>query len=114
MMENTPIANPYLEQEVLSWSPEKLVLKTYDVFLAASRRRDIVRMNRALAQLMGALNFEAGEIAVRLYRLYEYCQRCLWERRYDEAAELIRGLRDAWAQAFGLELTAGGTTNGEH
>jgi len=78
MMENTPIANPYLEQEVLSWSPEKLVLKTYDVFLAASRRRDIVRMNRALAQLMGALNFEAGEIAVRLYRLYEYCQRCLW------------------------------------
>jgi hypothetical protein len=49
-----------------------------------------------------------------LYRLYEYCQRCLWERRYDEAAELIRGLRDAWAQAFGLELTAGGTTNGEH
>ncbi len=95
--------NPYVEHEVLSWSPEKLILKTYDVFLAAARRRDATRMNLALVQLMEALNFEAGEIALRLYRLYEYCQRCVWERRYEEAATLIQGLRDAWAEAFGLE-----------
>lgn len=94
--------NSYIEHEVFSWTPEQLVLKTYDVFLAAYQRQDVVRMNRALVQLIDALNFEAGESAVRLYRLYEYCQRCLWERRYDEAAAIIRGLREAWAEAFGL------------
>jgi flagellin-specific chaperone FliS len=102
-MEAKPIT-PYLEQEVFGWSPEQLILKTYDVFLSAYRRHDVVRMNRALLQLIDALNFEAGEIAVRLYRLYEYCQRCLWERRYEEAATIIQGLRDAWAEAFQLDL----------
>ncbi|GBD07338.1 hypothetical protein HRbin21_01156 [bacterium HR21] len=95
--------SPYVEQEVLGWSPEQLVLKTYDVFLAAYRRNDIGLMNRALTQLMDALNFEAGEIAVRLYRLYEYCQRCLWNRRAEEAAAIIQELRSAWAQAFGFD-----------
>ncbi|MCS6966445.1 MAG: flagellar protein FliS [Candidatus Kapabacteria bacterium] len=93
--------SPYLEQEIVSWSPEKLILRTYDVFLTAYRRRDIQRMNQALAHLIDALNFEAGEVAFRLYRLYEYCRRCLWERRYDEAATIIEELRAAWAEAFG-------------
>ncbi len=99
----TKAITPYLEQEVFSWSPEQLILKTYDVFLSAAKQRDIVRMNRALVQLMEALNFEAGEIAVRLYRLYEYCQRCVWERRYEEAITIIQGLREAWAEAFGFD-----------
>ncbi len=98
-----PHAHSYFEQEVFSWSPEQLVLKTYDVFLAAYRRNDIALMNRALVQLINALNFEAGEIAVRLYRLYEYCQRCLWSRRTEDAALIIQELRSAWAQAFGLD-----------
>jgi flagellin-specific chaperone FliS len=103
LAKSVPDTSAYLEHEVYSWSPEQLILKTYDVFLAAYRRHDVVRMNRALVQLMGALNFEAGDIALRLYRLYEYCQRCLWERRYDEAASIIQELRSAWAEAFRLE-----------
>jgi hypothetical protein len=93
----------YLEQEVLGWSPEKIILKTYDLFLLSARRGDEQRMRRVLAELINALNFDYGELPQRLLRLYEYCQRCVSMRRYDDAAAIIAGLRQAWAEAFHLE-----------
>ncbi len=96
-------APAYLEQEVLGWSPEKIILKTYDLFLLSARRGDEQRMRRVLAELINALNFDYGELPQRLLRLYEYCQRCVSMRRYDDAATIIAGLRQAWAEAFQLE-----------
>jgi flagellin-specific chaperone FliS len=96
-------APAYLEQEVLSWSPEKIILKTYDLFLVSARRGDEQRMRRILAELINALNFDYGELPQRLLRLYEYCQRCVAMRRYEDAATIIAGLRQAWAEAFQLE-----------
>lgn len=93
----------YLEHEILSWSPEKIILKTYDLFLTSARRGDDHRMRRILAELINALNFDYGELSQRLLRLYEYCQRCVAMRRYDDAAAIIAGLRQAWAEAFQLE-----------
>ncbi|MDW8075215.1 MAG: flagellar export chaperone FliS [Bacteroidota bacterium] len=96
-------APAYLEQEVMSWSPEKIILKTYDLFLTSARRGDEQRMRRILAELINALNFDYGELPQRLLRLYEYCQRCVAMRRYEDAAMVIAGLRQAWAEAFHLE-----------
>jgi len=48
----------YLEQEVLSWSREKLILKMYDLFIVSCKRNDINKMSRVLIELMGSLNFE--------------------------------------------------------
>ena len=93
----------YLEQEVLSWSPEKIILKTYDLFLNSARRGDEQRMRRSLYGLINALNFDYGELPQRLLRLYEYCQRCVAMRRYDDAAMIIAELRQAWSEAFQLE-----------
>ncbi|GIV51981.1 MAG: hypothetical protein KatS3mg038_2502 [Candidatus Kapaibacterium sp.] len=93
----------YLEQEVFSWSPEKIILKTYDLFLVSARRGDEHRMRRILSELINALNFDYGELPQRLLRLYEYCQRCVTMRRYEDAATIIAGLRQAWAEAFHLE-----------
>lgn len=112
---NTPVAQKkphpygggqvplYLEQEVMSWSPEKIILKTYDLFLLSARRGEQQRMQRILAELINALNFDYGELPQRLLRLYEYCQRCVAMQRYEEAADIIAGLRQAWAEAFHLE-----------
>lgn len=93
----------YLEQEVMSWSKEKIILKMYDLFIVSCKRRDTQKMSRVLIELMGALNFEYEEISTRLYRLYEYCQRCVFQKKYDEALHIIQELRDTWSQAFSLE-----------
>jgi hypothetical protein len=93
----------YIEQEVYSWSKEKIILKMYDLFIVSCRRKDIQKMSRVLIELMGALNFEYEEIATRLYRLYEYCQRLIFQKRYDDALFIIKELREAWAQAFNFE-----------
>jgi len=93
----------YLEQEVKQWSPEKIILKTYDLFIVSCKQKDIVRMNRVLSALINALNFEYQESATRLYRLYEYCQTCISKRDYDEAQKIIQGLRDSWAEAFEIK-----------
>ncbi len=93
----------YLEQEVLSWSKEKLVLKMYDLFIVSCKRHDVTKMSRILIELMGSLNFEYEEISTRLYRLYEYCQRCIFQKKYDEALHIIQELRDTWATAFKLD-----------
>ena len=84
----------YLEQEVLSWSKEKIILKMYDLFIVSCKRGDVPKMSRVLVELMGALNFQDEETSTRLYRLYEYCQRCIFQRKFDEALfeDLHRGV----------------------
>ena len=90
----------YLEQEVLSWSKEKVILKMYDLFIVSCKKEDTTKMSRVLIELMGALDFEYEETASRLYKLYEYCQRCVFQRKFDEAMYIIKELRGSWAQAF--------------
>ncbi len=93
----------YIEQEVLSWSKEKIILKMYDLFIVSCKRKDLQKMSKVLIELMGALNFEYEETSTRLYRLYEYCQRCIFQKKFDEALYIIKELRDTWALAFDLE-----------
>ena len=93
----------YVEQEVLSWSKEKLILKMYDLFLVSLKRKDIEKASKVLLELMGALNFDYEEQSTRLYRLYEYCQRCIHQKKYDDAIQIIKEIRDTWAKAFDLE-----------
>jgi len=101
--QNTGRIPSYIEQEVLSWSKEKIILKMYDLFIVSCKRQDVSKMSKVLIELMGALNFEYEETATRLYRLYEYCQRCIFQKKFDEAIFIIQELRNTWAEAFELE-----------
>ncbi len=93
----------YLEQEVLLWSPEKITLKTYELFLLSAKKDDKRRMTKVLIELISALNYEhGGELAHRLHRLYEYCQRCVNLNKIDEAVAIISELRDSWEKTFNL------------
>ncbi len=93
----------YLEQEVYSWSKEKIILKMYDLFIVSCKRQDVQKMSRVLIELMGSLNFDYEETSTRLYRLYEYCQRCIFQKKFDEALHIITDLRNTWAKAFNLD-----------
>ena len=96
----------YREQQVLSASPTQLVLMVYDAAIVHCETQDTQRASRALTELIGALNFDAGEIATDLFRLYEYC---LWEirrKRFSDAAEVLRRLKKAWEDALAGRTTA--------
>lgn len=97
------IVSGYMEQEVQQWSAEKIILKTYDLFIVSCQKRDVAKMNRVLVSLMTSLNFEYEEQSTRLYRIYEYCQSCILHKRYDEVLTIVRDLRETWAKAFDLK-----------
>jgi flagellar protein FliS len=93
----------YMDQEVLLWTPEKITLKTYDLFIVSAKRNDTEKMKRVLNELMNALNFEHEEIATRLYRLYEYCLNSVSLGKTEQALSIVQELRNSWAKAHNLE-----------
>jgi flagellar protein FliS len=108
----------YLEAEVLTADPTKLVQILYDLGVdsvqnARERHRqgDIVGRGRfvnkafeVLIELMNSLNTEqGGEIAANYARLYDYCQRRLLEGHAQqsepalaEVQSLLEDLKEAW------------------
>ena len=97
-----PAVNPlmsYRTQQVMSASPERLVLMVYDHVLASCKARDVKKASSGLATLIDALDFDTGDIAVGLFRLSRYVMEKVKKQEFDEAASIIRPLRDAWYQA---------------
>jgi flagellin-specific chaperone FliS len=95
----------YRTQQVLGASPMQLVLMLYEMAIVGCEARDAQRARGALTELIGALNFEPGDVAVSLFRLYEYC---LWEirrDRFDAAARVLRDLKRAWDDAHAAHGT---------
>lgn len=118
-------ARTYRANAILTASPGQLVLMLYDGALRAlgvardafSRpetdferisviNRELQRAQMIINELQAGLNLEAGgECAQTLHRLYEYHNRRLWEanlRKQEapvaEVENLLRELREAWAQ----------------
>lgn len=78
----------------------------------AEAHRCLVRSQEIIAELMGSLNLDAGEIAVNLSRLYDYMQQRLIEAnlRKDpagviEVRRLLSELLDAWEAIAAQEIT---------
>ncbi len=92
-------AQAYQTNQVLGASPMQLLLMTYEVIISGCARRDSVRARRGLVELIGTLNFDYAEIAVGLFRLYDYCLMVLGRGRFEEAGRVIRELKAAWEQA---------------
>ncbi len=110
----------YLQTQIETISPGKLILMVYDgtlTFLeeAAERlkRGDwegkgemIFRAQGCITELMCCLNMEAGEIAQLLYKLYEYLNWRLAQANalknlsgITEVIELMSTLREGWEGA---------------
>jgi flagellar secretion chaperone FliS len=108
----------YVEAEILTASPVRLVEITFDLAVSAlesarecCNKRDILGRGRfvnkayaALAELISALNFEpAPDLAENYAKLYKYCQRRLLQAHAEqseamifEVESLLRELREAW------------------
>lgn len=67
--------------------------------------KSIRKVSDLLGELSGSLNFDAGDIATRLFSLYEYCGRRMAEAMFrkdpsmlDAVREIITTLRQAWVE----------------
>ncbi|MEW6227348.1 MAG: flagellar export chaperone FliS [Bacillota bacterium] len=90
----------YRTQQVLSAKPEDLVLMVYDHVIASSRAKDKRKASAGIAVLIDALDFDQGEIALGLFRLYRYTMDKVWEGEFDDVVSVMRPLREAWAAAM--------------
>ncbi len=107
MSYQVPVANPYLKQisnyqenEVLSASPEKLILMLYDQAILGCKRQDAEKASRAVAELINSLNFKYEEISTGLFRLYDYILREIKMQKYKDALYLLTDLRQTWDVAI--------------
>lgn len=92
-------AQAYRMNQINSASPLDLLLMTYDAALVGCGQRDLRRTTQALALLRDALDFSYDEdVAMGLFRLYQYCADLARKGEFDEAAQLLRELRNSWAQ----------------
>lgn len=90
----------YRQNQIMSATPLQLVLMVYDVAIIACKRRDLAKLTRALNLLIQALDMRQGEIALGLYRLYQYCADLARKGEFDQAAEILRELTSAWVQCL--------------
>ncbi len=120
---SNPAENKYLETKIMTASPEELTLIVFDVLILSSTKalekllstpgdiqgihNDLRRAQRALALLMGSLNFEiGGDLSKNLFRVYEFWHHELVLANMQKAPERIERLlpnfreyRQTWAEA---------------
>jgi flagellar protein FliS len=115
-----------LETDVANASPHRLILMLFDGALQAIRQARIHMERNSIAEkgaliskaisiveegLHAALDHEVGgELSANLGALYDYCARRLFEanlkndtQMLDEVAQLLAGLREAWASIGTVE-----------
>lgn len=116
---NTTPFNRYLEVQVATASPEKLVLMCFDGIVRYLNRAvealehgdlesghtSIVRAEAIVVELMGSLKMEMGDIPRNLARIYDFIHQRLVEanirkdkEKVEEALRVAMELREAWQE----------------
>jgi flagellar protein FliS len=89
----------YRQQQIMTASPDQLILILYDLALTACSQKDSSRLSRVLAELIDSLDFSYEDVATGFFRLYEYCLTLAHERQFETVSGIIKELRDAWGTA---------------
>ena len=90
----------YRQQQVMTATPDQLILILYDMALTASNQQDGSKLNRVLAELIDSLDFSYEDTATGFFRIYEYCMNLTRKRKFEAVTEIIKELRDTWAVAM--------------
>ncbi len=97
----------YRELQVMSASPLQRTLMVYDAAIVACGKRDLKRATDALNVLRNSLDLtQGGSVASGLFRLYLYCGDLMRAGQYDQAADILRGLVQAWVAVLVKEREA--------
>jgi Flagellin-specific chaperone FliS len=97
--------NPYLVKEIMEASPQQLLIKIYDFAILNCQKHNLVKTNKAIQELINSLRFDeesSKEIALGLYRLYQFCQEEMRKQNYDIVHKILVELRESWRTAFNM------------
>ncbi|MCS7082514.1 MAG: flagellar protein FliS [Bacteroidetes bacterium] len=89
-------AQQYKQQEILSATPEELILKLYELGLQACARQDREKLRGVLRELINSLDFTYAEQAQTLFHLYMYCLHQTHQGRYEAVRDILTELRETW------------------
>ena len=117
---NAAALSAYQQNSIDTASPGRLIVMLYEGMVTALDKteaalstpvdvelahRELTRCQDIVLELMQALNHDAGEMAVRLATLYEYCHHQLVQanatKDYGHAEpvrDIFADLRDAWTE----------------
>lgn len=115
----------YKSMQILSARPEKLILMLYDGAIRFIQQgikaieennievshHNLLRSQNIMVELIASLNFEkGGELAVNLFRIYEFMHYTLVQANIKKDAEQLekicdqlKRLRESWVQALKKE-----------
>ncbi len=89
----------YIEHDLLSKTPQELVLAAFDLGLKGCRTHDRALVRDVLTELIAALDFDQP-VAGNFLVLYDYALREVRENRFEQPERILSCLRDAWKQAL--------------
>jgi len=95
--------NPYLSNQILNASPEQLLIKVFDFAVINSEKKDMIKTNTAVQELIGFLRFDDEsdkELSINLIGLYQYCQDQARKNNFDLVTKILTELRESWLQAI--------------
>ena len=117
---NTAALSAYQQNSIDTASPARLIVMLYDGVVTALDKTaaaltapvdielahgELTRCQDIVIELMQALNHDAGEMAVRLATLYEYCHHQLVQAnaskdfaRAQPVRDIFADLRGAWTE----------------
>jgi flagellin-specific chaperone FliS len=101
-MQAQAAVSAYTKEQHANLSPVQVIQRLYDYAILGCKKNDPLLAQRALNELIIALNFEQKEVAFGLFRLYDYCKGCIQKRDYPPALTVLEDLRATWSQAFKL------------
>ena len=79
-------------------NPEMLILKLYDLGIQKCLQKDRGGVQKVLKELIRSLNFEYKDMAGSFFELYDYAMRSADANNFDEAVNILEGLRSAWGK----------------
>ena len=100
---NSNKINPYLANQILHSSPEQILIKIFDFAVVHSEKKDMIKTNNAIQELIGLLRFDDDsykELAINLIGLYQYCQDQARKNNFDLVTKILTELRESWLKAI--------------
>lgn len=94
------MVNSYVNNQLMGLSKGQLLLTVYDIAITGCQQKDSDKAIRAISELISSLNFNYQEIAVGLFRLYQYTIDQLRSKNYAESLITLQELRETWAMAI--------------
>ena len=89
-----------LPKDINSLSNTEVITMLYDLGIESCEKHDRKRLRKVMIELLSSITFEGGELAHRMYALYEYCLAQSRAGNLSEIKNILTELKEAWVESF--------------